>query len=44
MSSPLRKDTKNFPSKSKELLPPPNCRIYAEIKDNHLAYDNAKNK
>ena len=44
MCSPLRQDETNFPSKSKELLPPPTARTYAEMKQNHLAYDKAKSK
>ena len=42
--SPLRKDARNFPSKSKELLSAPQSRKYAELRDNHVAHDNAKNK
>ena len=39
VSSSLRRDKMNFPSKSKELLPPPKSRTC-----NHIAHDNAKNK
>ena len=44
-SSYIRRDKRNFPSKLKELLPPPKPRTYAELKDNHgCSVDNAKNK
>ena len=35
-SSYIRRDKRNFPSKLKELLPPPKPRTYAELKDNHV--------
>ena len=44
MSSPLRKDTKNFINKKEELSPAPKGRQYRELQDAHQAYDNAKNK
>ena len=42
LSSPLRHDKQNFPSKSEELLPCPSQRTFVEVKSGHNAYDNAK--
>ena len=44
VSSSLRRDKRNFHSKLKEFHPLPKPRTYDEIKDNHVAYDNAKYK
>ena len=43
-SSSLRRDTTNFPLKSKEDRPKPSSRTFEEVKNDHKAYDNAKTK
>ena len=43
-TSPLRSDNTHFPSKSKEDRSKPSLRTFAEVKDNHEAYDNVVNK
>ena len=44
ITSPLRSDKRNFPSKSKEILSPPTPTTYDEVKNNHKAYESAKTK
>ena len=44
MDSVLRKDTKQFPSKTSEVRDAPPMRVYETVKDCHKAYDLAPTK